>query len=121
MKRTAEFVLGLVGGILGILLSLVGFFFSFIGFLAEDPGPASVILIITFVFFVIQLAALIMSCLVNRMDHKLYGGLMITWGVLSFPVAIFLMFVPSILYIIAGALGLRKLDAGNMEFEKTFI
>ncbi|MED3553851.1 DUF4064 domain-containing protein [Cytobacillus praedii] len=119
MNRTAEFVLGLVGGIIGILLSLVGFFFSIAGFLADDPGAAWVVAIITFVFFIIQIGALIMSCLVNRMDNKLYGGLMITCGVLSFPISIFLMFVPSVLYIIAGALGLRSnMEMNNKAFEE---
>jgi hypothetical protein len=122
MNRTAEFVLGLVGGIIGILLSLVGFFFSFAGFLAEDPGAAWVVAIVSFVFFSIQLGALIMSCLVSRMDNKLYGGLMITCGVLSFPISIFLMFVPSVLYIIAGALGLRNsTEINNKEFEEKIV
>lgn len=119
MKRTAEFVLGLVGGIIGILLSVVGLFFGFIGFLAEDPAVASWVLLISFGFLIIQVAALVMSCLVNRMEHKLFGGLMIACGILSFPISLFLMFVPSVLYIIAGALGLRTLEEeSSLNLEK---
>lgn len=110
MNRTAEFVLGLVGGIIGILITILGFFIGFIGFMADDQDAAWIIVIITFIFFVIQITALIMSCLVNRMNNKLFGGLMITCGILSFPISLFLMFVPSVLYIIAGALGLRNLE-----------
>ncbi|WP_057776319.1 DUF4064 domain-containing protein [Cytobacillus dafuensis] len=117
MKRTAEFVLGLVGGIIGILVALSALFVAFIGFLADDAGAATVIVIIAFIFLIIQVAALIMSCLVNRMDHKLFGGLMITCGILSFPVSIFLMFIPSVLYIISGALGLRVLEAEPKSME----
>jgi hypothetical protein len=107
VKRTAEFVLGLVGGIIGILLSFLGFFIAFVAAASDDQQAAGIIFIVTLLFFVIQAGALIVGCLVNRMNHKLFGGLMIAFGVLSFPISIFLMFVPSVLYIIAGALGFR--------------
>lgn len=100
-------MLGLVGGIIGILFSFLGFIIAFVAAASDDQQAGGIIFIVTLLFFVIQSGALIVACLVNRMDHKLFGGLMIAFGVLSFPISIFLMFVPSILYIISGALGFR--------------
>ena len=108
MKRTAEQVLGIIGACTGLVISIL--FFSFIRAIESYiSGPLPYMLFMLFVFM--HAAALVLSIMVNRISSNWFGGLLITFGVLSFPVSILFFFFPSVLYFIAGGLGFRKLKA----------
>lgn len=108
MKRTAEQVIGIIGACTGLVISIL--VFSFIRALdSYIRGPLPYMLFMLFVFM--HAAALVLSIMVNRISSNWFGGLLITFGVLSFPVSILFFFFPSVLYFIAGGLGFRKLKA----------
>ena len=109
MKRLPEFLLGLIGGLIGICMSFFGFFMSWAFFNDGDSEVGMVILFLTLGFLVIQVGGLVVGCLANRLHHKVFGGIMIGIGVLSFPPSFFFMFVPASLYIAAGAIAFREL------------
>lgn len=109
MKRKAELIFGLIGGIIGILVSLLVLIGIGVYHSQGDDLIVFIILVFSIFFFLLQIGAIILSMLVNKMNHKLFGGLMIGIGVLSFPFSFFLLYMPSALYFAAGALGFRKL------------
>lgn len=101
MKRKAEFIFGLIG---------IGVYHP-----QGDDLIVLILLVFSVFFFFLQIAAVILSTLVNQMNHKLFGSLMIGIGVLSFPFSFFLLYMPSALYFAAGALSFRKFVHGSKD------
>lgn len=121
MKRLPEFLLGLIGGLLGICMSFFGFFLAWAFFDDGDSNAGMVVVFLTLGFLLIQVAGLVVGCLANRMNNKVFGGVMIGIGVLSFIPSIFFMFIPAGLYIAGGAISFREIkpqeDKQHMPFE----
>ncbi len=121
MKRLPEFLLGLIGGLIGICMS---FFGLFLGGPCLDEGESDagmVTVFLTIGFLLVQIAGLVVGCLANRMNNKVFGGIMIGIGVLTFPASIFTMLIPAGLYIAAGAVAFREVkpkeDETTIPFE----
>ncbi len=76
---------------------------------------------LTIGFLLVQVAGLVVGCLANRMNNKVFGGIMIGIGVLTFPASIFTMLIPAGLYIAAGAVAFREIkpkeDETTIPFE----
>jgi hypothetical protein len=106
MKRTPEFVLGLVGGILGMIICAF-LFHSFMSEPAINDNDAAIFGSV--VLFVFQLTALILSCLVNQLNNYVFAGILIFIGIASVFLSAFTLTIPAILYLIAGGLAFRKL------------
>jgi hypothetical protein len=106
LKRTPEFVLGLIGGILGMIISGI-LFVSFANEPAISDNEASIVG--TIILFVLQLTALILSCLVNNLNNYVFAGVMLFIGILTIFLSVFILTIPGILYLIAGGLAFRKL------------
>jgi hypothetical protein len=105
LKRTPEFVLGLIGSILGILVT--GIVFMFLGF--EPANQNDGWFLGSFILLLIQIVALVLSCLVNHINNKLYGVLLIAIGIVTLLMSLLFLFVPAILYLISGGMAFRKL------------
>ena len=108
MKRLPEFLLGLIGGLLGICMSFFGLFLGWAFFDEGDSDAGMITVFLTIGFLLVQVGGLVVGCLANRMNNKVFGGIMIGVGVLSFPPSIFLLFIPAGLYIAAGAIAFRE-------------
>ena len=109
MKRTTEFVLGLVGSIIATVIN--AFFVIVIGFMPVtwDVGEAWGYFWIALAF---SITSIVFSCLVNK-KTKLSGIMMI---ILSILIGFFNIWslIPSILLLIAGIMCLaRKLPTQN--------
>jgi hypothetical protein len=111
MKRTAELVTGLIGGILGLLIT--GFLFLMLIFdpyiYSNDADTQFGVLILTFVYFIMQSASIVLSCFVNRINNVVYGIIMIVIGTILLVLSMFVMFIPSLLQIISGCVAFRTL------------
>jgi Protein of unknown function (DUF4064) len=108
LKRTPEFVLGLIGGILGTIVCFG--LFILLKDNTDEVLTQKIDAVIT--FGIIQVAALVFSCLVNNINHKLYGFLMLSFGLLSLYgtfTHITVLMVSAVLYLISGGLAFRKL------------
>ncbi|MEW5568606.1 hypothetical protein [Rossellomorea marisflavi] len=121
MKRLPEFLLGLIGGLIGICMSFFGLIVGWAFFDEGDPDAGMFTVLLTIGFLLVQIAGLVVGCLANRMNNKVFGGIMIGIGVLSFPASIFTMLIPAGLYIAAGAVAFREIkpkeDETTIPFE----
>ena len=109
LKRTAEFIVGLIGGILGLLMS----FLCFIGIISytNSGDSESSYLIITFgIALMIQIGLLVLTCCVNKINNIVYGICMIVLSVISLFLSLFALNLAVILQIISGALAFRTLQ-----------
>ncbi|PHA02531.1 hypothetical protein COE51_02760 [Bacillus pseudomycoides] len=105
MKRTAEFIVGLIGGIFGLLMSSL----CFIGIISytNSGGSEYSYLIINFgITLMIQIGLLVLTCCVNKINNIAYGICMIVLSVIS----LFALTVAVVLQIISGALAFRTLQ-----------
>ncbi|MEB3054796.1 DUF4064 domain-containing protein [Bacillus pseudomycoides] len=107
MKRTVEFVIGLIGGILGLLLSL----FIVIGSISytSSGGIEEYIIITSSIALIIQIGLLVLACCVNKINNKTYGICMIVLSIISLFLGLFILFLPVVLQIISGAFAFRTL------------
>ncbi|EOP60203.1 MULTISPECIES: DUF4064 domain-containing protein [Bacillus cereus group] len=111
MKRTVEFVIGLIGGILGLLLSL----FIVIGCISytssntSSGGIGEYIIITSSIALIIQIGLLVLACCVNKINNKTYGICMIVLSIISLFLGLFILFIPVVLQIISGAFAFRSL------------
>ena len=111
LKRTAEFVIGLIGGILGLLLSI----FIVIGSVSYTNSQTSFggideyIIITSSMAFIIQVGLLVLACCVNKINNRIYGICMIVFSIISLFLGLFMLLIPVILQIISGALAFRTL------------
>ena len=105
LKRTLEFVLGLIGGIIGIIISILLIVVAFNimeGFDYELLAYYSIIL-------TVQIGLLILSCLVNKVNNKVYGVCMIVIPIVMLFMSLFFLLIPTILQIISGSFAFRTL------------
>ncbi|MDP7988700.1 DUF4064 domain-containing protein [Bacillus sp. MHSD_36] len=105
MKRTIEFVLGLIGGIIGIIISILLIVVAFNimeGFDYELLAYYSIIL-------TVQIGLLILSCLVNKVNNKVYGVCMIVIPIVMLFMSLFFLLIPTILQIMSGSFAFRTL------------
>ncbi|WP_318764982.1 DUF4064 domain-containing protein [Lactiplantibacillus carotarum] len=105
-SRTAELVLGIIGGIFGII---AGFFALTMGGLGSAFGASGASSIGNQGIGCIAVSALVivLTVLINR-NHKLMGWLIIACGVLNFVFVGLFGILSGLLIIIGGGLALRK-------------
>ncbi|WP_242225377.1 DUF4064 domain-containing protein [Bacillus cereus group sp. BfR-BA-01380] len=124
MKRTAEFITGLIGGILGILFSVLIVFglvsrvtSSHYGESISYADSGEKFVIITFsMALIIQIGLLVLTCFVNKVNHIAYGTCMIVFSIISLLFSFFfILLIPVILQIISGALVFRTLQQKSNE------
>ncbi|MBC1603903.1 DUF4064 domain-containing protein [Paenilisteria rocourtiae] len=109
MNRTAEFVLGLVGGITGVIASITATIFGFfiIGVAAIVPedtfqGLFSVGMMAAGVLvFFMSVFAIVAACLIKA-NPKLWGIMLIIVGGVGFILIQLLWIVPGVLLLISG-------------------
>ncbi len=106
MGRTAELVLGLVGGIFGIL---VGIFAMFVGGFGAALGVhgAETITGLGFGAMILGVIGIIGGAIANR-NNKAAGGLLLLSGILGFIAVSAFWIIPGILLIVGGALAFRS-------------
>lgn len=107
MKRTPEFVLGLIGSIMATVTNAL--FVVVVGFLSVT-SEASQVWGVFWIGLLLSIVAIVMSCLVNRMA-KICGVFLI---ILAIMIEIFNLWniIPFILLLIAGIMCLaRKVEA----------
>ncbi|ASS76210.1 hypothetical protein CIG75_15520 [Tumebacillus algifaecis] len=113
MKRTAEFGLGLAGGILGILFALAGVFFGEVAqsLAVEEGGLVAGLSWIALLFSVLG----IIGAVLVRKKTVLASILMLVAAIGGFVCISFFYILPGILLIIAGIMGLVRKDKGLPE------
>lgn len=112
-KRTPEFVTGLIGGVLGTVFSFIVMFWAGNQPVTEDNG----LFVASIIVLVLQIAALVLSCLVNTMNNKIYGVLTIVIGLITLLLSALVFFIPAILQFVSGGMAFRAL--GNEPVKKT--
>lgn len=112
MKRTTEFILGLLGGLIGVGSA---FFAMFFGTVDEAINGSSEVTSLGGVALVVSLIAIVASVVV-KFKAKLGGWLMLACGVAGL-ICISLFYVlPFVLLLIAGLMGIiRKPKKQNLE------
>lgn len=112
MKRTPEFILGLIGSIWGIVISV--FTLIVTGYLPVSSFTAGLVMTISFVGLCLGILAIVFACLVNT-KTKTSGIVLIVCAVSIFLTNL-LQIIPAILLLIAGIMCLaRKLPAIHTE------
>jgi hypothetical protein len=112
-KRTPEFVTGLIGGVLGTVFSFIVMFWAGNQPVTEDNG----LFVTSIIVLALQIAALVLSCLVNMINNKVYGAISIIIGLLTLLLSALVFFIPAILQFISGGMAFRTLK--NDTIEKT--
>ncbi len=105
LKRTPEFVLGLIGGILGIIISIILIVVAF----NIMEGVDYELLAYYSIILTVQIGLLILSCLVNKVNNKVYGVCMIVIPIVMLFMSLFFLLIPTILQIISGSFAFRTL------------
>lgn len=108
MKRTTEFVLGLIGGIFGILGAILALMVGGLGAAFEAEGANS---IIGLGWAAVGLSILgIVGSVVVKSKAKA-GGIMMTIAAISGIICIFVFYIlPGILLLIGGLMGIFRKD-----------
>ncbi|MFJ8531494.1 DUF4064 domain-containing protein [Bacillus sp. NPDC094106] len=108
MKRTTEFVLGLIGGIFGILCAFIALFIGGIASAMEADGANSVI---GLGWLAVLLSILgIVGSVVVRSNAKA-GGIMMTIAAIGgFICVSFVYILPAVLLLIGGLMGIFRKD-----------
>lgn len=107
MKRTAEFVTGLIGSVLGAIIMLTIFVLT--GSAPATEGNTA--FYGSFILLAVQITGIVFSCLVNRMNHKSYGTIMIFIGIINLIITFFgfwLLLLPTVLYLVSGGMAFRN-------------
>ncbi|HEB2431949.1 TPA: DUF4064 domain-containing protein [Bacillus cereus] len=105
MKRTPEFVLGLIGGILGIIISIILIVVAF----NIMEGVDYELLAYYSIILTVQIGLFILSYLVNKVNNKVYGVCMIVIPIVMLFMSLFFLLIPTILQIISGSFAFRTL------------
>ncbi len=105
LKRTPEFVLGLIGGILGIIISIILIVVAF----NIMEGVDYELLAYYSIILTVQIGLFILSCLVNKVNNKVYGVCMIVIPIVMLFMSLFFLIIPTILQIISGSFAFRTL------------
>lgn len=114
MKRTAEFVLGLIGGILGIIIAFITLVGAISLLLGNEPveGIEIAFTVIYTIGLILSIVGLVFACRVNK-NSKVSGIMMIIAGVGVFLCNV-LNVASLILFLIAGIMCLtRKMESEN--------
>ncbi|MED0988433.1 hypothetical protein [Bacillus nitratireducens] len=106
MKRTPEFILGLIGGILGVIVSLI---ILMIAITAMDGYIDYKVLTYYSFLLIIQIGLLVLACSVNKINNIAYGFCMILLPLVTLVMSLFLLFIPVIIQIISGGFAFRSL------------
>ncbi|MGP2423686.1 DUF4064 domain-containing protein [Bacillus sp. FH] len=108
MKRTAEFVLGLIGGIFGILCAFIALFIGGLGSALEADGANTVI---GLGWGAVGLSVLgIVGSVMVRSKAKV-GGIMMTVAAIGGFVCISAIYLlPGVLLLIGGLMGIFRKD-----------
>ncbi|MDI6679453.1 hypothetical protein CBR56_29205 [Bacillus thuringiensis] len=108
MKRTAEFVLGLIGGIFGILCAFIALFIGGLGSALEADGANTVI---GLGWGAVALSVLgIVGSVMVRSKAKV-GGIMMTIAAIGGFICISLIYLlPGVLLLIGGLMGIFRKD-----------
>lgn len=108
MTRTAEMILGVIGGIFGII---AGVFAITVGGLGSAFGvsDAGLVAILGFGAILLGLLGLVGGAIVNK-NNKVAGGLMLSTGILGFIAISAFWILAGILLIIGGILAIRTKD-----------
>lgn len=116
LKRTAEFITGLIGGIFGVLLSFlmvigsVSYINSGDSFSYDNSEGFEYMIVLFSSALIIQIGLLVLTCCVNKTNNTVYGICMIVLSVISLLLSVFVLTLPVILQIISGALAFRTLQ-----------
>lgn len=106
MKRTSEFVLGLIGGIFGILFALAAMFVGGVGAAFEAEG-ANEIVGLAWAGVGFSILGIVGSVVVRGKAKA--GGAMMTIAAIGGFICIFMFFIiPGILLLIGGLMGLIR-------------
>ncbi|MBZ4666574.1 DUF4064 domain-containing protein [Mahella sp.] len=112
MKRTAEFVLGLIGGIIGIFSSLIALFVGGVGTVFEAEG-ASTVTGLGWAAALFSILAIVGAAIVKG-KPKVAGVMLLVAGIGGFISISMFYIIPGILILIAGIMALvRKPSATN--------
>ncbi|MGG3527822.1 hypothetical protein COM13_04925 [Bacillus pseudomycoides] len=106
MKRTPEFILGLIGGIFGVIGS---FIILMIAITAMDGYIDYKLLTYYSILLIIQIGLLVLACSVNKVNNIAYGLCMILLPLVTLVMSLFLLLIPVILRIISGGFAFRFL------------
>ncbi|PGB02172.1 DUF4064 domain-containing protein [Bacillus toyonensis] len=108
MKRTTEFVLGLIGGIFGILCAFIALFIGGVGAAVEADGANQVI---GLGWAAVALSILgIVGCVMVKSKAKV-GGIMMTIAAIGGFICISIVYLsPGILLLIGGLMGIFRKD-----------
>ncbi|MEK4841550.1 DUF4064 domain-containing protein [Bacillus sp. FSL L8-0152] len=112
MKRTAEFVLGLIGGIFGILCAFIALFIGGLGSALEADGANTVI---GLGWGAVALSVLgIVGSVMVRSKAKA-GGIMMTVAAIGGFICISLIYLlPGVLLLIGGLMGIFRKDKATV-------
>lgn len=105
-SRTAELVLGIIGGIFGMIGGFLALTIGSIGsaFGASGAGEVNGLGIAC---ILVSALAIVLAALINR-KHVLMGWLIIICGILNFVLVSYFGILSGLLIVIAGGLALRK-------------
>ncbi|PFB15904.1 DUF4064 domain-containing protein [Bacillus cereus] len=106
MKRTAEFVLGLIGGIFGVIGSVIVMCLAIYGM---EGYTDNALLTYIFIVLIIEIGLLVLACLVNKVNNIVYGVCIIVLSLVTLFMSLFTLIIPVILQIISGAIAFRTL------------
>lgn len=108
MKRTTEFVLGLIGGIFGILCAFIALFIGGVGAAVEADGANQVI---GLGWAAVALSILgIVGCIIVKSKAKV-GGIMMTIAAIGGFICISVIYLlPGVLLLIGGLMGIFRKD-----------
>ena len=104
--RTAELVLGIVGGIFGMIAGIIAIAIGGLGSAFGASGSGS-IGGLGGACSAVSALAIVLAALINK-NHKLMGWLIIICGVLNIVFVSYFGILSGLLIIIAGGLALRK-------------
>lgn len=108
MKRTTEFVLGLIGGIFGILFAFVALFIGGLGSAFEAEG-ASTIIGLGWVAVLLSIVGIIGSVAVR--GKGIVGGILMLVAAVGGVICISAFYIlPGILLLIGGFMGVFRKD-----------
>ncbi|MEI5893546.1 DUF4064 domain-containing protein [Bacillus cereus] len=112
MKRTAEFVLGLIGGIFGILCAFIALFIGGLGSALEADGANTVI---GLGWGAVGLSVLgIVGSVMVRSKAKV-GGIMMTVAAIGGFICISIIYLlPGVLLLIGGLMGIFRKDKATV-------
>lgn len=106
MKRTTEFVLGLIGGIFGILCAFIALFIGGVASAMEAEGASNVIGL-GWAAVVLSILGIVGSVMVKS-KAKVGGAMMTIAAIGGFICISFIYILPAVLLLIGGLMGIFR-------------